>query len=177
MISRAAFLALVLGLEACASLPEGLQPVGGFDAGRYLGRWHEIARLDHRFERGLVQVTADYTAREDGGISVRNQGWDCEDGQWIGANGRAYLVGAADIGQLKVSFFRPFYSGYNIIALDPEYRYAMVAGDDRSYLWILAREPQLPAPQLQALLAQAEALGFATRELIFPASTQDCSKP
>lgn len=176
MILRAALAAAVLGLTACATVPEGLQPVGGFDAARYLGRWHEIARLDHRFERGLVQVTAEYAARKDGGIQVRNQGWDCEDGKWTGAEGRAYPMAAPDVGQFKVSFFRPFYSGYNIIVLDPAYRYAMVAGDDRSYLWILAREPQLSAPELQALLAQAEAMGFATRELIYPGTLENCSR-
>lgn len=175
MIFRAALVAVALGLTACATLPEGLQPVSGFDAQRYLGRWHEVARLDHRFERGLVQVTAEYAAREDGGITVRNQGWDCEDGEWSGASGRAYPVGATDVGQFKVSFFRPFYSGYNILVLDPEYRYAMVAGDDRSYLWILARQPQLDPQVLSRLVAQAAGWGFATQQLIYPGATTDCS--
>lgn len=146
----------------------------GFEPARYLGRWHEIARLDHRFERGLVAVTAEYTRRDDGGLDVLNRGWDCDDREWTQATGRAYPVGAADEGRFKVSFFRPFYSGYNIVALDPDYRHAMVVGDDRSYLWILAREPQLPDTQLQALLAQASALGFATDALIFPGASTQC---
>lgn len=173
--SRRGFAALAaLLLCSCVSVPEGLQPVRGFEAQRYLGRWHEVARLDHRFERGLVQVTAEYAQREDGGIRVRNRGWDCEDQQWSEAEGRAYFTGARDVGQLKVSFFRPFYSGYNILVLDPDYRYAMVAGDNRSYLWILAREPQLPEAELKALLARAQEFGFATSQLIFPGTTRDC---
>ena len=158
-------------------MPEGLQPVQGFSAGRYLGEWHEIARLDHRFERGLVQITAEYLRREDGGIEVRNRGWNCEDRGWDEAQGKAYFVGAPDVGQLKVTFFWPFYSGYNVIALDPEYRYSMVGGDDRSYLWILAREPQLPKVQLDALLAQARSLGFAIEQLIYPGTVEDCPRP
>lgn len=176
-MSRLAFAAIVLGLTACATVPEGLQPVSGFEPQRYLGRWHEIARLDHRFERGLVQVTAEYTAREDGGISVRNQGWDCEDGEWSDASGRAYPLGAPDVGQFKVSFFRPFYSSYSIIVLDTGYRYAMVAGSSRAYLWILAREPQLPKADLDELVAKARTLGFAVDGLIYPGSMQDCAKP
>ena len=165
---------LALLLSGCATLPEGLTAVQGFDLKRYAGRWHEVARLDHRFERGLVAVTAEYAPRADGGINVKNQGWDCEDAEWSGASGRAYFVGAADVGQLKVSFFRPFYSGYNVIALDPEYRYAMVAGDDRSYLWILAREPKLAAAQLDALVKQAQQLGVPTTQLLYPGSVEDC---
>lgn len=164
----------LLALMACASLPEGVQPVRAFDAQRYVGRWHEIARLDHRFERGLVQVTAEYSLREDGTIDVRNRGWKCADREWHDAKGKARFVDATDVGQLKVSFFWPFYSGYTVIALDPDYRYSMVAGNDHSYLWILARESQLPQEQLDGLVAQAQSLGFATDQLIYPGTIQDC---
>ena len=162
-------------LSACASVAESPLVVRGFEPARYLGRWHEVARLDHRFERGLAAVTADYSRREDGGIDVINRGYDCKDREWKHARGRAYSVGSADVGQLKVSFFRPFYAAYHIVALDPEYQHAMVVGDGRSTLWILGREPVLPAEVMQALLAQAKAMGFAIEQLLYPSVGDACA--
>lgn len=163
------FVPLLLFFAAgCTGIPENVSPVTGFDANRYLGTWYEIARLDHSFERGLEQVTAEYSLREDGGISVVNQGFDVAGKRWKRAEGRAYFTESGDIGRLKVSFFGPFYGGYNIIDLDKEnYRYSLVCGPDKSYLWILARQPVLDKPTIDHLLAKASALGFDTRQLIF----------
>jgi apolipoprotein D and lipocalin family protein len=159
------FLLLFMG---CTAIPEGLRAVGGFQAERYLGTWYEIARLDHSFERGLNNVSATYTRRPDGGIDVLNRGYDGKTGQWKEARGKAYFTGKTDEGRLKVSFFGPFYGAYNIIALDKEsYRYALVCGPDRSYLWILAREKQLDKITLDQLVQQAGSLGFATEKLIY----------
>lgn len=159
--------AVAIFLTACTGAPEGVEPVSGFELNRYLGTWYEIARLDHRFERGLSNVTATYSLRDDGGVRVINRGYDAEDGEWNEAEGKAYFVGDEDTGQLKVSFFGPFYGGYNIIELDKEgYRYSMVAGPDRSYLWILSREPDLDDAVLERLLAKAGELGFPLGELI-----------
>jgi apolipoprotein D and lipocalin family protein len=155
-------------LTSCTGIPEGITAVDGFDVNRYQGTWYEIARLDHRFERGLENISATYTLREDGGIDVLNKGWDVKAGEWQEAQGKAYFVEQPDKGRLKVSFFGPFYGGYNIIDLDKkEYAYSMVTGPDRSYLWILSRTRQLPEATLQALLERAKALGFATDQLIF----------
>jgi apolipoprotein D and lipocalin family protein len=159
---------LVLLLSACSGVPEGVEVVGDFELSRYLGTWYEIARLDHRFERGLSRVTATYSSREDGGVRVVNRGFDAESGEWDEAVGKAYFVSTPDVGQLEVSFFGPFYGGYNVIELDREhYRCAMVAGPSRSYLWILARSPQLEREIVQRLVERAAELGFPTRELIF----------
>lgn len=155
---------LVLG---CVALPEGITPVGDFELQRYLGRWYEIARLDHSFERGLVNVTAEYALEEDSRVRVINKGYRPAKETWEIAQGVAAFVGATDVGRLKVSFFGPFYGGYNIIALDKaNYDYALVCGPSRSYLWILAREPQLDPAVTEALVTRAQALGFATEELI-----------
>ncbi|WP_347329697.1 lipocalin family protein [Marinimicrobium locisalis] len=163
---------LLLGLTGCSDtgLPEGLEPVREFELQRYLGEWHEIARLDHDFEEGLAPVTATYSRREDGGIRVVNRGYNAETGQWEEAEGRAYFIGDENVGRLKVSFFGPFYGSYNIIELSDDYDYSMVAGPDRSYLWILSREPELGQSVLRRLVAKAEALGFDTQELIYPAT-------
>lgn len=161
-------IACVLFLPGCVGIPDNLSAVDGFDVERYLGTWYEIARLDHPFERGLSRVTATYSRRADGGIDVVNRGFDAEAGVWDEARGKAYFVGDRRSGRLKVSFFGPFYGGYNIIALDKEsYGYALVCGPDRSYLWILVRERKLDAAIRDRLVQTAEELGFETEKLIF----------
>lgn len=165
-------LGLVLLLGGCAGIPQGLNAVDDFDLEAYLGDWYEIARLDHRFERGLSHVTASYSRREDGGVRVVNRGFDTVKGEWREAEGRAYFVESPAIGRLKVSFFGPFYGGYNIIELDREsYQYSLVSGPSRKYLWILARTPELDPAVTKRLLARAAALGFDTDALIFPDQT------
>ena len=160
-------IAALLSLCACTGIPEGIEPVDDFELEPYLGTWYEIARLDHRFERGLSNVTATYTLRDDGGVNVVNRGYRATEGEWDSAEGRAYFIGDSDVGRLKVSFFGPFYGAYNIVELDRQnYEYSMVTGPNRSYLWILAREPSLPGPLLERLIERAAALGFATDELI-----------
>jgi apolipoprotein D and lipocalin family protein len=157
--------ALVTG---CTGIPENVRPVENFQLSRYLGRWHEIARLDHSFERGLNQVTADYSLREDGGVRVINRGYSLEKGEWKAAEGRAYFVQGADRGHLRVSFFGPFYGSYIIFELDHDhYRYALVCGPNTSYFWILAREPVLDKETLDLLLTRAAEAGFDTSKLIF----------
>lgn len=151
-------------LSGCAGIPPGITPVGALDIPRYLGTWYEIARLDHPFERGLSDVSATYRLRGDGGIDVINRGYDPGTGRWRQALGRAYSVGEG--ARLKVSFFRPIYGSYNILALDPDYTYAMVCGPSREYLWILARARRLEPAVLDALIRQARDLGFAVDKLI-----------
>jgi len=159
---------LLVLLTACTGIPEGVTPVTGFSVDRYLGTWYEIARLDHSFERGLEQVTAVYSLRDDGGIRVINQGYDSAKQRWRKAEGKAYFTGSSDVGSLKVSFFGPFYGGYNIIDLDHEsYRYALVSGPNTSYLWILARRPELDSSIVKRLLKKASAYGFDTSQMIF----------
>jgi apolipoprotein D and lipocalin family protein len=125
--------------------PKGVQPINNFDASRYLGKWYEVARLENRFERGLERVTATYGQRSDGGIMV-NRGYDPRKQKWSESEGKAYFTAAPTTAALKVSFFGPFYGGYNVIALDSQYQYALVSGPDRGYLWILSRTPTIPEP-------------------------------
>ena len=161
------FLLGLFGLAGCTGIPQGLDPVKGFDVDRYLGTWYEIARLDHSFERGLSNVTADYTLRPDGGIDVLNKGFDKEKGAWKEAEGKAYFLGENNVGRLKVSFFGPFYGGYNVIALDKEnYSWSVVCGPDLKYFWILARQPRMDPGTLEELVGFAAEKGFDTDGLI-----------
>ena len=162
---RKLLMLLWLGLTGCVAVPEGLSVVQNFDASRYTGKWYEIVRLDHSFERGLSQVSATYSANPDGTIKVVNRGYNAAKAKWQEAEGLAKFVEGKNIGALKVSFFGPFYGGYNIIELDPDYQWSLIAGPDRSYLWLLSRTPTLPAATREQLIARAKELGFAVEKL------------
>jgi len=160
-------LLMATALLGCTGVPTGLEPVSGFDGERYLGRWYEIARLDHSFERDLSNVSAMYTAKENGGISVLNRGYNEKSGNWEQIAGNARFIDDESVGSLKVSFFGPFYGGYHVIELDRvDYSYAMVSGPSLSYLWILARTPVMDEAIYSGLVSRAAELGFDTTKLI-----------
>lgn len=159
-------LLLTLLFTGCVGIPENVKPVDNFNVHSYLGKWYEIARLDHSFERGLTRVTAEYALREDGGLKVTNRGYSAAENRWKEAVGKAYFVEESSKGYLKVSFFGPFYGSYVIIDLDKEYRHSLVCGPDRSYLWILSRTPEMQAEVKERLIRKAAALGFDTSRLI-----------
>lgn len=164
-------ISLITLLTACTGTPENVSPVKDFQIDRYLGTWYEIARLDHSFERGLEQVSATYSLRDDGGITVLNKGYSTKDSAWSQAEGKAYLIDARDAenrGHLKVSFFGPFYSSYIIFELDQEaYQYAFISGYNKNYLWLLSRTPHIDAALREQFVQQAQRLGFATEQLIW----------
>lgn len=159
---------LLLLLTGCVGIPQGVTPVDNFKLESYLGTWYEIARLDHSFERGLTRVSAEYSRRDDGGVSVVNRGYVEQTGAWKQIKGKAYFVLRPDQGYLKVSFFGPFYGSYVVFDLDHEnYQHALVSGPDKSYLWLLARTQQIDRDLRDRLVARARALGFETDKLIF----------
>jgi len=162
-------IAVALTLVACKSPtpPKGVKPVSDFNASRYLGKWYEIARLENRFEKGMEQVTATYGLRSDGGITVLNRGYDPIKNRWKESEGKAYFTGAPTTATLKVSFFGPFYGGYNVIKLDKDYQHALVSGPNRDYLWILSRSTTLPETVKQDFLATARELGFPVEQLVW----------
>lgn len=159
---------VVLLISGCTGIPQGVKPVDSFELQRYLGTWYEIARFDHRFERGLSRVTATYTKNKEGGVTVLNCGFNADQGEWQTAQGHAYFVQEPNVGHLKVSFFGPFYASYVIMALDKEdYQYALVTGPNRDYLWVLARRPDLNAEVVGQLIAAADSLGYPTDDFIW----------
>ena len=159
---------LALLLTGCAGIPNNVKPVDNFKLENYLGKWYEIARLDHTFERGLSQVTANYRLRDDGSLRIINRGYSAKENKWKEAQGKAYFVKGSDQGYLKVSFFGPFYGSYIVFELDHEnYQYSLVCGPDKSYFWILARGPQIREDVKDILIAKAAALGFDTKKLIY----------
>jgi apolipoprotein D and lipocalin family protein len=141
---RKTLITLLLFLTGCVGIPENVKPVDDFKLEKYLGKWYEIARLDHSFDRGLSRVTAEYSLRDDGGVRVLNRGYSDKAKAWKEAEGKAYFVQSPDQGYFKVSFFGPFYGSYIIIDLDQEnYQYSLVSGQNKSFLWILARATEI----------------------------------
>lgn len=164
-VSLAVTLAIVLG--GCATMPRGASVVTGFDKARYLGTWYEIARYDFAFERNLDNTTAEYRLLDNGYIDVTNRGHDYVRDAWKVARGKARFRGPDTVAALEVSFFGPFYGAYIVIALDKDYRYALVAGNSTKYLWILSRTKTIPEEIRARYLALAESLGYDTRKLIW----------
>jgi apolipoprotein D and lipocalin family protein len=166
---RKIFLGLLsLILSGCHGYPTAVTPVEGFDLERYLGTWYEIARLDHSFERGLEQVTANYSLMDNGGVQVVNRGFSTSTNEWKEAVGKAFFVRETDEGYLKVSFFGPFYSSYVVFGLDREqYQYAFISGPNESYLWLLSRTPNVENEVMARFVRTATEMGFETEELIY----------
>ena len=152
---------------SCSSIPEGAKAVENFNKKEYLGKWYEIARLDVSFEKNLNNTSAEYSLNEDGTIRVVNRGYNTKKKKWTKAVGKAKFVEDENIGRLKVSFFGPFYGGYNVVALDPNYKYALVAGSSLKYLWLISRETSVPNKVKSDYLQIAEEIGYNTANLIW----------
>ncbi|MFN8248021.1 MAG: lipocalin family protein [Ferruginibacter sp.] len=149
------------------TIPDGAVAVSPFDKSRYLGKWYEIARLDFRFEKDLNNTTAEYSLNENGTIKVYNRGFNVKKNKWQDATGKAKFAGDENTAMLKVSFFGPFYAGYNVIAIDKDYRYALVIGESLKYMWLLSRETTMPEEIKRDYLAKAESIGYATGNLVW----------
>ena len=155
-------------LTGCATTSD-IAAVRNFEPERYMGMWYEIARLPQYFERDLDEVKAQYTLNDDGTIKVVNSG--VKDGEPTSITGKAKLKhpdAKPQTGELRVSFFWPFYSDYRVIELAPDYSYALVTAGSRDYLWVLARKPTMDKAQLDSILDRAKALGFVLDELEYP---------
>lgn len=137
------------------------------DIRRFMGRWYEIARYEHRFEKGMTHVSATYTLSGNGKIEVLNEG--LKEGKHKQIKGRAKQPNPQDPGKLKVSFFLWFYSDYYVLYIDPEYRYLLVGSSSDKYLWIMSREKSLAKETLDQLIDKLRVRGYDTDKLLFVA--------
>ena len=158
---------LVPSMMGYASVPNGVSPVDSFDLSKYLGTWYEIARIDFRHEKNLDNTKVMYSINYDGEIKVLNSGVNTITGEYSEAIGRVKVVSDNGSAMMKVSFWGPFYSGYNVIALDKDYKYALVAGDSHKYLWMLSREKTIPIAVINDYLKVAKQAGYDTRKLLW----------
>jgi len=149
------------------SIPKSVKAVKPLNIKKYIGKWYEIARIDYLFEKGLTHTTADYSINKDGSISVVNRGFSIKKGEFVEAHGKAEFAGSPDEGKLKVSFFGPISSGYNVIKIDSGYNYALVAGEDFDHLWILSRKTTIPEEVKKEFLEIAEKSGYDISRLVW----------
>jgi apolipoprotein D and lipocalin family protein len=164
-LMRLACLMIALVPLSCAtSIPAGLTAVSPFDAQRYMGTWYEIARLDHRFERGMTHVTATYRLLPNGKVEVINRA--IKNGQAKSITGTAKRIGDGTAASLAVTFFPPFAGGYHVIWIDTDYQNAVVSGPNRKYLWLLSRNTNPPVATYDDMVAFAQSKGFDTSRLI-----------
>jgi apolipoprotein D and lipocalin family protein len=157
----------ILLLTSCTSIPKNAKPVENFDVNRYLGSWYEVARFDFKFEKDLDNTSAQYKLDDKGNVVVLNSGYNFVKNEWTKADGLAKFRGDKNVGALKVSFFGPFYSGYNVVALDENYQHALVAGKNLDYLWILSRTKTIPEDVKTKYLKIAKEIGYDTSKLIW----------
>lgn len=169
LIIAGAALAVVgfLGYKILRPIQPSKDVVQNFDVNKYDGKWYEIARLDFKWEEGLSKVTAEYTLNEDGSIKVDNKGFHAEDNEWRQSIGKAKFVKEENEGALKVSFFGPFYSGYNVVKIDDDYKYALVFGESLDNMWILSREKTIPEEIKVEYLDFAQKSGYQIDELVW----------
>lgn len=160
-------LGLIIFNSYSVGIPRGAVAVKNFDVKKYLGRWYEIARFDYRFEKNMDNVTAEYSENPNGTIKVINKGYDYVKKLWQDSIGEARFVKDKNEARLKVSFFKPIWAGYNVIDIDEEYQYALVAGSSLKYLWILSRTTTIPESIRQRFLEKAKKIGYNTEELIW----------
>lgn len=155
-------------LSACLGMPESVKPVENFELNKYLGKWYEVARLDHSFERGLTQVSANYSLKSDGSVLVINRGFSAVNNEWKEAEGKAYFVNSDSEGYLKVSFFGPFYGSYVVFELEKSnYQYAFVSGPNTDYLWLLSRNKTVEPEVIAKFKTMSAERGFNINDLIY----------
>lgn len=156
------FSELLCRLVGCSIPTVDNSVVTSFDLNRFLGDWYEIARFNHRFERGMNQTKASYTLRDDGKVNVLNTGM--KNGKYSKAKGVAKLTDTP--AKLRVSFWRPFYSDYRVMLIDDDYQYALIGSGSDKYLWILSRTPQISEDTMDKILTEARKRGYDTTKLI-----------
>jgi len=160
----------ILSILSCSTqqLPKGATAIRDFVKEKYLGKWYEIARLDFTFEKDMEDTMAEYSLNDDLSIKVINSGYNFKKEKWKKVEGKAKFVGDEDVAALKVSFFGPFYSPYNVIALQGDYEHALVVGKNTDYLWILSRKKTIPIDVRRRFLNIAEGLGYNTDDFVWP---------
>lgn len=161
-------IAITLSLLGCASSShKSIEPISDFVLSDYLGKWYEIARIDHGFQKNIVNGTAQYRLREDGLVEVINQGFNENNKEWEKAIGVAKLKGESNIAHLRVSFFWPIYGDYKVFYLESDYSVALVTGSTSEYYWLLSRTPTLPREDIVRYMHIAKDAGIDVSKVIF----------
>lgn len=162
-------LGIVAALNSCSSKKNAhshtFTVVNRFDINKYVGKWYEVARIDFKHEKDLKNVTAEYRLKDNGKVEVINKGYNYVKKEWEEANGKAKFNGPENEGALKVSFFGPFYSEYNVVMMEPDYHTVLIFGESTDYLWILSREKSIPADIQDKFMTFARHHGYDIKRI------------
>ncbi len=145
---------------------QDIPPVTPFNVKAFMGEWYEIARITHYFEKDIYQAKAQYTLREDGNFDIINSG--IKAGKTVSAKAIGKIKESPDEGWFRVSFFRPFWSDYKVIAIADDYSSALVVGATTEYVWILSRTPLLQPETLELYKNILKTRDFPIEKLEFP---------
>ncbi|QCX52545.1 lipocalin family protein [Elizabethkingia sp. JS20170427COW] len=148
-------------------LPKGVKPVKNFEILKFIGTWNVIAKLNPQPELPLSHISFDFSPNERGGLKVKSKGFDEVSETWTSSIGEMQFVGKFDKARFKMSFYKPLWFGFNVISIDEDYRYALVAGNSLKYLWILSKEASVPQEVRDEFLLKATRLGYNTAELVW----------
>lgn len=163
LLTSAAAAGVVALLSGCSTSNEAnLAPmpvVASVDVAKYLGTWHQVAWIPNSFQGDCASETKATYTLDGKDLRVQNQ---CKDaaGKTTEAIGIAKIVEDSNNAKLRVSFFRPFYGNYWVLALDPDYKWVLVGEPKRAFGWVLARDTKLNPATLNQILDRAVALGY-----------------
>ena len=162
-------LVTVTSFSSCktASVPNHIKVVTPFDIKKFDGTWYEIARFDFKHEKDLSNVTANYTLKENGGVQVLNKGYNYVKNKWEEAKGKAKFTTSNKDGSLQVSFFGPFYAGYHVVMMEPDYETALIFGDTTDNIWILSRTKTISEATKQKYLTHAKKAGYDLNRMVW----------
>ncbi len=154
-------------LFGSANSQKNLTVVENVDLNRYTGTWYEIARLPNYFERKLKCITATYTLRDDGRITVLNKGhYITDSSRESSIKGIAWVPDKNVPAKLKVQFFWPFSGDYWILYLDKDYKFVLIGEPSYKYLWILSRETKMDEITYRMLMQKAIDNGYDLKSII-----------
>ncbi len=164
MVRFCLFFAVCLLLSGCGQGSLDIPTIPDFNLEKYMGKWYEVARIDNRFQRNMIDVTANYTLKKNGVVEVFNRGYNTKKERWGDAKARGTTTKIPNL--LKVSFF-PLTSGnYWVVYVDDNYSVAVVSGGDPEYLWILSREPNISEELLNNLIEKGVAVGHKRDDIM-----------
>lgn len=149
------------------TVPDQIKVITPFDVNKFDGTWYEIARFDFKHEKDLSNVTANYSLNDDGSLKVVNKGYNFVKNKWEEAKGKGKFTSSTDQGSLQVSFFGPFYSGYHVVMMEPDYETALVFGDTTDYIWILSRKKTISETVKQQFLSKAKEAGYDLNRMVW----------
>ncbi len=165
MLNKSAFVLLIAVMVFSCKTNKNLPTVSSLDLDKYVGTWYEIARFDHSFEKNLSCVSATYSIKPDGNIKVENKGFNNKKDKWKTAIGKAKVPNSDKPGEIKVSFFGPFYGDYFVMKLDKNYQHVLVGSPTRDYLWVLSRDKIMSDNVYKKYLEEAKSHGFDVSKL------------